>query len=129
MTEQEFIEKAKKLAKQIVDAIADKEYTKIAAFAQIDPSWAEGGQGQEEAWGTFGEWLDEQLAIWEEDEGRSFIIDHFNESCLEDITVEDNESFVTYTPTNSGERLDLWFELIFAAQNNERLCVTFNVNI
>lgn len=49
MTEQEFVAKATDLTKQIVNAVADKEYAKLAFLAQIDSSWAEEGQTQEEA--------------------------------------------------------------------------------
>lgn len=129
MTEQEFIVKATELVKQIVDTIADKEYAKLASFVQIDSSWMESGQTQEAAFLAFGEWLDEQLAMWEEDEERKFVIDHFNEDCLEDIELEDDKSFVTYNPTNSGEELDLWFEIDFKIENSEQIMATFNVNI
>lgn len=129
MTEQEFIVKATKLVKQIVDAIADKEYAKMASFAQIDSSWVESEQTQEEAFLAFGVWLDEQLAMWEEDEQRKFVVDHFDESCLEDIELINNRSFVTYNPTNSGEELDFWFEIIFEIENNEQIIATFNINI
>lgn len=128
MTEQEFIVKATKLVKQIVDAIADKEYAKMASFAQIDSSWVEPEQTQEEAFLAFGEWLDEQLDMWEEDEQRKFVVDHFSESCLEDIKLENNRSFVTYNPTNSGEELDFWFEIIFEIENDEQIIATFRIN-
>ena len=128
MTKQEFIVKATKLVKQIVDAIADKEYAKMASFAQIDSSWVEPEQTQEEAFLAFGEWLDEQLDMWEEDEQRKFVVDHFSESCLEDIKLENNRSFVTYNPTNSGEELDFWFEIIFEIENDEQIIATFRIN-
>lgn len=129
MTEQEFSIRVTELVKQIVDAIADKEYAKLASFAQIASSWIELGQTQEEAFLALGEWLDEQLAMWEEDEEREFVVDHFSESCLEDIELEGNKSFVTYNPTNSGEALDLWFEIILEIGNNDQIAATFNVNI
>lgn len=130
MTEQEFVAKATDLTKQIMNAVADKEYAKLAFLAQIDSSWAEEGQTQEEAFVSFGEWLDGQLAMWEEDEEQSFVIDHFDESCLEEIVLEeDNTSFVTYNPTNAGEELDLWFELKYQIENDEHIIVTLNVNI
>lgn len=129
MTEQEFSIRVTELVKQIVDAIADKEYAKLASFAQIASSWVEPEQTQEEAFLALGEWLDEQLAMWEEDEEREFVVDHFSESCLGDIELEDNKSFVTYNPTNSGEELDLWFEIIFEIGNNDQISAIFNVNI
>lgn len=48
---------------------------------------------------------------------------------MEDIRLEGNKSFVTYQPTNSGETLDLWFEIIFEIVNDEQIIATFNVNI
>lgn len=130
MTEQEFVTKATDLTKQIVDTLADKEYAKLASLAQIDSSWVEEGQTQEEAFVSFGEWLDGQLAMWEEDEERSFVVDHFDESCLEEIVLEeDNTSFTTYNPTNAGEELDFWFELKYQIENDEHIIVTLNVNI
>ena len=129
MTEQEFAAKAAETVKQIVDAIAGKEYERIASFAQIDSSWMKPGQTQEEAFQAFGEWLDGQLAMWAEDEEREFVVDHFDESCLDDIELEEDKSFVTYNPTNSGEELDFWFEIEFNMDKNEQISATFNVNI
>lgn len=129
MTEQEFIVKATDLVKQIVDGIAEKEYAKLASFSKIESSWIEPGETQEDGFRTFGEWLDEQLAIWEEDEEWEFVVDHFEEKCLEEIELVDNKSFVTYKPTNSGERLDLWFEIVFEVGKDEQITATLNVNI
>ena len=130
MTEQEFITSATDLTKQIVDAIADKEYAKLATLAQVDSSWTKEGQTKEEAFASFGEWLDGQLAMWEEDEERTCVVDHFDESCLEEIVLEeDNTSFATYNPTNAGEELDFWFELQYRIEDSEHIAVTFNVNI
>ena len=129
MTEQEFIVKATDLVKQIVDCIAEKEYVKLASFLKIESSWIEPGETQEDGFRTFGEWLDEQLAMWEEDEEREFVVDHFDEKCLEEIELVDNKSFVTYNPTNSGEELDLWFEIDFEIDKDEQITATLNVNI
>lgn len=129
MTEQEFIVRAKDLVKHIVDSIADKEYRKLAHFTQINSNWRKAGQTQEAAFVEFGEWLDEQLAMWEQDEERKFVIDHFNESCLEKIEVDNNQSLVTYNPTNAGEELDLWFEIDFKIENDSHIISTFNVNL
>lgn len=129
MTEQEFKTKATDLVKVIVNNIADKKYDELAAVAQIHSSWVESGQTQEQAFLEFGKWLDEQLAMWEEDEEREFVVDRFDEACLGDIELEeDNTSFTTYNPTNSGEELDLWFEIAFKVEENERITATFNVN-
>lgn len=129
MTEQEFVVVATKIVQQIIDSIAEKEYVNLASYAQIDSSWVQSGQTPEEAFVSFGEWLDEQLAMWEEYEEKRFVIDHFDESCLEDISFRDNRAFVVYNPTNSGERLDLWFEIDFDITSDGKLNVKFNVNI
>lgn len=130
MTEQEFTIKAAELVKTIVNNIADKKYAELAFVAQINSSWVKSGQTQEQAFKEFGEWLDEQLDMWAEDEEREFVIDRFDESCLEEIEAEDdNRAFVTYNPTNSGEELDLWFEIDFKVEENDRITATLNVNL
>lgn len=130
MTEQEFITKATELVKSIINNIADKKYAELASVSQINSSWVKEGQTQEQAFVEFGKWLDEQLAMWAEDEEREFVIDRFDESCLEEIEPEDdNRAFVTYNPTNSGEELDLWFEIDIKVEENERMTATFNVNL
>lgn len=130
MTEQEFITKATEMVKSIVNNIADKKYAELASVAQINSSWVKEGQTQEQAFVEFGKWLDEQLAMWAEDEERDFVIDRFDESCLEEIEPEDdNRAFVTYNPTNSGEELDLWFEIDIKVEGNERITATLNVNL
>ncbi len=129
MTEWEFKTKAAGLVKSIVNNIAAKKYTELAYFARIDPSWVKPGQTQEQAFSDFGEWLDGQLSMWEEDEERKFVVDGFDESCLDDIELdEDNTSFTTYNPTNSGEELDIWFEIKFGLDENGQITATFNVN-
>ena len=129
MTEQEFIVVATKIIRQIIDSIADKEYVNLASYAQIHPSWVQSGQTQEEAVVSFGEWLDEQLAMWEEYEEKRFVIDHFDESCLSIGGFRDNRVPVEYNPTNSGEELDLWFEIDFDISSDGKMNVIFNVNI
>ncbi len=129
MTEQEFKTKATELVKVIINNIADKKYDELAAVAQIHSSWVESGQTQEQAFLEFGKWLDEQLAMWAEDEEKEFVVDRFDEACLGDIELEeDNTSFTTYNPTNSGEELDFWFEIDFKVEENGPITATFNVN-
>lgn len=129
MTEQEFITRAAELSKSIVNNIADKKYAGLASVAQIHSSWVKSGQTQEQAFSEFGAWLDEQLSMWEEDEERRFVVDGFDESCLGDIELEDdNTSFTTYNPTSFGEELDIWFEIKFCLDENGQITATFNVN-
>lgn len=132
MTEQEFKTKATELIKLMVDTIADKEYTKLVSGIPPKPSWASYNDAEptpENDCLGFGKWLDEQLAMWEEDEDKKFVVDHFNESCLGKIELEnDNTSFVTYHPTSFGEKLDFWFEIDFEVIG-EQITAIFDVNI
>lgn len=131
MTEQEFKARATGLIKLMVDTIADKEYTKLASAIPVKPSWAsyiDAEPTPENDSLGFGQWLDEQLAMWEEDYDKKFVVDHFNESCLSDIKLRnDNTSFVTYRPTSLGEKLDFWFEIDFKVEN-EQIIAVFDVN-
>lgn len=132
MTEQEFKAKATELIKLMVDTIADKEYTKLISIIPPKPSWASFNGAEstpENDCLGFGEWLDGQLSMWEEDEDKKFVVDHFNESCLDEIELEnDNTSFVTYNPTSFGEKLDFWFEIDFEIKG-EQITAIFDVNI
>jgi len=130
MTEKEYAAAATEIVKRIVDCIADGEYAAIAPYAEIDPSWGDPGQTQPEVYESFGEWLDEQLAMWEEDEEKGFVVDHFDESCIdEEISFEGNRALVSYSPTNDGEKLDLWFEIDFRIADDGKLKAKFNVNV
>lgn len=131
MTEQEFKAKATELIKLMVDTIADKEYTKLvssippkswASFIDAEPTLENDCLG-------FGKWLNEQLAMWEEDENKKFVVDRFNEACLGKIELlNDNTSCVTYRPTSLGEELDFWFEIDFEVID-EQITAIFDVNI
>lgn len=76
-----------------------------------------------------------QLAMWEEDEDKKFVVDHFQKSCMEDIDDTDeerletnNRDMVSYNPTSFGEQLDFWFEIEFFIENGQIKAV-FDVNI
>lgn len=132
MTEQEFKAKATKLIALMVDTIADKEYTKLVSIIPPKPSWASFHDAEptpENNCLGFGEWLTGQLAMWEEDEDKKFVVDHFNESCLGKIELQnDNTSFVTYRPTSFEEELDFWFEIEFEVKG-EQIIAIFDVNM
>ena len=132
MTEQEFIVKITELIKQIINIIADRKYIELASLVQIDLSWSSWldlEEAPENACLGFGKWLEQQLATWEEDEKRKFIVDHFDKSCLGKIKLNaDNTSFVTYFPTNSGERLDFVFEMDSRLENNNQIVASFDIN-
>lgn len=135
MIESEFKTKAQELIKLMVDTIADKEYTKLVSSIPPKSSWAsfiDTEQTSENACLGFGKWLVEQLAMWEEDEGKKFVVDHFEKSCMENIHEErfetDKRVIVSYSPTSFGEQLDFWFEIEFFIENGQIKAV-FDVNI
>lgn len=132
MTQQEFTVKATNMIKQMIDIIADKEYEKLASF--VRPSWNTKGETLTEAFMEFGEWIDGQLEMWEEYEGRKFVIDHFDESCMEELDFhsleKQNFTMTTYQPTNQGEDIaEFWFEIAFTIENNEEIIAELNINI
>lgn len=139
MAKVEFKSKAEELIKLMVDTIADKEYAKLVSSIPPKLSWAsyiDAEQTLENACLGFGKWLVEQLAMWEEDEGKKFVVDHFEKSCMEDIGEEElEEEFeiyksceMYYKPTSFGEQLDFWFEIEFFIENGQIKAV-FDVNI
>ena len=132
MTQQELNTKAIDIIKKMIDTIADKNYEELASFMQTDPSWVKDGETQKEGFLELGEWIDEQLAMWEEEEEREFKIDHFDESCIDiEPCFDGKQSFCTATcqPMNSGEALDFWFEIEFQIKDNDELKPILNINI
>jgi len=135
MAELDFRTKVEELVKLMVDAIADKDYTKLVSSIPPKLSWAsfiDAEPTSENACLGFGKWLAEQLAMWEEDYDKDFVVDHFNKSCMEDIDESrletNNRTMVTYSPTSFGESLDFWFEIEFFIENGQVTAV-FDVNI
>ena len=138
MAESEFKTKAQELIKLMVDTIADKEYAKLVSSIPPKPSWAsyvDAEPTSENACLGFGKWLVEQLAMWEEDEDKKLVVDHFQEPCMEDIDNTDearletnHKDIVCYNPTSFGEQLDFWFEIEFFMENGQTKAV-FDVNI
>lgn len=135
MAELGFKTKAQELIELMVDTIADKEYVKLVSSIPPKLSWASYIKAEptpENACLGFGKWLVEQLALWEEDEGKKFVVDHFKKSCMEDIHEEKLETYkkviVSYNPTSFGEQLDFWFEIEFSIENGQIKAV-FDVNI
>ena len=133
-----FKAKAQELIKLMVDTIADKEYAKLASSIPPKPSWASYIHAEptfENACLGFGKWLVEQLTMWEEDEDKKFVVDHFQKSCMENIDdahearlETNNRDMVSYNPTSFGEQLDFWFEIEFFIENGQIKAV-FDVNI
>lgn len=138
MVEPGFKTKAQELIQLMVDTIADKEYAKLVSSIPPKLSWAsyiDAEPTSENACLGFGKWLVEQLAMWEEDEDKKFIVDHFEKSCIEDIDdideamlETDDGDMVCYNPTSFGEQLDFWFEIEFFIENGQIKAV-FDVNI
>lgn len=135
MEKLEFKEKAEKLIELMIDTIADKKYAKLVYSIPPKLSWASYINAEEtieNACLGFGKWLNEQLAIWEEDEEKKFVVDHFEKSCMEDIDEERIEIYkrdmISYNPTSFGNQLDFWFEIEFFIKNGQIKAI-FDVNI
>lgn len=135
MTDSGFKIKAQELIRSMVDTIADKEYTKLVSNIPPKLSWAsfiDADPTLENACLGFGQWLDEQLAMWEEDQEKKFVVDHFQRSCMEEINESrleaNNRDMVCYRPTSFGEELDFWFEIEFFLERGQ-LAAVFDVNI
>ena len=135
MAESDFKAKAQELIQSMVDTIADKEYAKLVSSIPPKSSWAsyiDMEPTPENACLGFGKWLTEQLALWEEDEGKKFVVDHFEKSCMEDIhearLETDKRDMVSYSPTSFGKQLDFWFEIEFFIENGQMKAV-FDMNI
>lgn len=138
MAESTLKAKAEELVKLMVDTIADKDYTKLVASIPPKLSWASFIDAEptlENACLGFGKWLVEQLAMWEEDYDKKFVVDHFNKSCMEEIDESDesrletnNLTVICYNPASFGEPLDFWFEIEFFMENGQIKAV-FDVNV
>lgn len=135
MEKSEFKTKIEELVQLMVNAIADKEYAKLVSSIPPKLSWAsyiDAEQTLENACLGFEKWLVEQLALWEEDYDKKFVVDHFEKSSMEDIHKERLEAYkkvmVSYNPTSFGEPLDFWFEIEFFIENGQIKAV-FDINI
>ena len=137
MTQDEFKIKATELIRLMIDAIAEKEYTKLVSTIPPELSWATFDNAEptpENACLGFGKWLDMQLAMWEDDYGKKFVVDHFNKSCMEEVDESDesrletnNRTMISYNPASFGEELEFWFEIEFEV-SDKTMSATFNVN-
>lgn len=131
---EEYKKQMTKLVREFVNAVAEKRYKKLASIAQTE-SWCKPGETQEDAFYSFGYWLEDQLSFWAEDEGRPFVVDHFNLECLDfgeehPILSSDGTLFcATYQPTNAGEELEFWFELDGRLREDGTLFLVFDLNM
>lgn len=133
MTQHEFTTKATEMIKDMVNTIADKDFPRLDASIPPKTTWAkyiDAEETVENACIGFGKWLGEQLAMWEEDNGQKYVVDHFTLECLDEIEEPCNGevSINTYNPTSFGEQLDFWFEIEFYV-TNEQITVVFDINI
>ena len=83
MTEQEFKAKAAELIQLMVNTIADKEYTNLVSSIPPKSSWSSWNDTEptpENGCLGFGQWLDEQLAMWEEDHDEKLVVDHLEQT-------------------------------------------------
>ena len=129
MGKEELKQKVVKKVENIINALAAKDYTGLAKVTSLDDSWLDEDKTLEDCCLEFGEWLDGQLDLWAEDEGKEFVIDNFAIDAidsLDELEVYENEVFVTYNPTSYGEVLDFWFEITINIEKEE--CI-FNINI
>lgn len=129
MTEQAFETAAAAKVKDIINSIAQGDYDKLSAIAQISDYWCFDGKTQAEGIREFAEWLQGQLALWGEEDETEYVIDPFAEENLELGALEDDYSFTTYNPTSHGEELELWFEFELSVDENDQLTAVFNVNV
>ena len=130
MAELDFRTKAEELVKLMVDTIADKDYAKLVSSIPPKLSWAsyiDAEPTSENACLGFGKWLVEQLAMWEDDYGKKFVVDHFNKSCMEEVDESDesrletnNRTMISYNPASFGESLDFWFEIEFFMEKDRK---------
>ncbi|MCI8409196.1 MAG: hypothetical protein HFJ09_08015 [Lachnospiraceae bacterium] len=129
MTEQQWKEKNNEKVKQIIDYIANQEYSKLHTITKIDSSWFGDKKTQMEGIEIFAEWLEEQLKIWSEDEGKEFVIDPYNEKYFKIQHFEEDQAFAVFQPHSHNEELDFWFEFTFFIHEDDNIISEFNINI
>lgn len=129
MTEAQFREKAINNVKQLIDCIAAHEYEKLHTIATISSSWCSKDKTQEDGIAEFTEWLDEQLKLWAEYEGKEFVVDPFEEQHFEILHFEEHCVSAAYNPQSHGEPLDFWFELDFGIEDDGSISLEFEINI
>ena len=127
MTEEQLEAAAKERVKSIINYIAQEEFDKLPSVTLIENSWCEGGD-QKDGINAFKGWLKEQFELWEEDFDKKFVVDPFDENCLDLGDLVNGRYFAVYNPTSHGEEIDFWFEIKLYLKNNE-LISEFNINV
>lgn len=127
--EQQFKGNITKNVKQIIDFIANHEYSKLHIITKINSSWFGDKKTQNEGIEIFAEWLEEQLKIWSEDEEKEFVIEPYNEKYFTIQHFEDNQVYIVFEPHSHNEKLEFWFEFHFLINENDNIISKFNINI
>ena len=128
MTEEQLETAAKERIKAIIDYISRGEFDKLSSVTLIEDSWCDDGT-QEDGINAFKEWLKEQFALWEEDFDKKFVVDPFDEACLDLGDFVNERYFAVYNPTSHGKEIDFWFEIKLYLNDNNELVSKFNINV
>lgn len=125
MLEQE----VKKRIASFINALARKEVDQLAQLVSIAPVYLDEGETVTQHLLDMSNWIEEQLALWAEDEGHPFVIDAYHEDQLDwDFhSLEDNA--ITYRPTSFGEELDFWFDIELALTDDGQPLVYVMLNL
>ena len=121
--------KAKERVKAIIDLISQGEFDKLSSVTLIASSWCNDSGTQEGGMQEFAEWLREQFELWKEDFDKEFVVDPFDEKCLDLGDFVNERYFAVYNPTSHGEEIDFWFEIKIWLNEKDELISEFNVNI
>lgn len=129
MTEEQLAADAKERVRSIINFISQGEFDKLSSVTLIASSWCGKGSTQEDGIKAFENWLKELFEAWEEDFDQKYVVDPFDEACLDLGEFANGQYFATYNPTSHGEELDFWFEIKLRLNEKDELISEFNVNI
>ena len=121
--------RATERVKSIIDLISKEEFDKLSSVTLIESSWCGNGGTQEDGINEFAEWLREQFELWKEDFDKDFVVDPFDEKCLDLGDFVNERYFAVYNPTSRGEGIDFWFEIKMWLNEKDELISEFNINI
>lgn len=129
MTEEQFAANAKEKVKSIINYISGGDFSKLSSVTLIASSWCNDSGTQEGGIKEFAEWLREQFELWKEDFDKDFVVDPFDEKCLDLGDFVNERYFAVYNPTSRGEGIDFWFEIKMWLNEKDELISEFNINI
>ena len=121
--------RAAERVKAIIDLISQGEFDKLSSVTLIASSWCSDSGTQEGGIKEFAEWLREQFELWKEDFDKDFIVDPFDEACLDLGDFVNERYFAVYNPTSHGEGIDFWFEIKLWLNEKDELISEFNINV